>query len=130
MILLDTHTWFWWIQNDPKLPLATSVYLRAQLVSGLGVSIISCWEIAQLEARGKITLPVPIRPWLNTALTATGIHLLNLTPEIVVEANNLPGTFHRDPADRLIVATARVQQLPLVTEDSKIRQYPHVQLAP
>jgi PIN domain nuclease of toxin-antitoxin system len=130
MIVLDTHIWFWWMQNDPRLRPVIYAYLNTHLVTGLGVSIFSCWKIAQLDAGGKIVLPAPIRSWLSVALQAPGIHLLELTPEIVVEANNLPGTFHRDPADRSIVATARVHGYPLVTEDNKIRQYPHVQIAP
>ena len=130
MIVLDTHIWFWWIQNDPQLRRTTHAYLHTQMATCLGVSIFSCWEITQLNAGGKLTLPVSIKEWLDAALQAPGIRLLDLTPEIVIDANNLPDNFHRDPADRLIVATARIHNCPLVTEDSKIRQYPHVQIAP
>ena len=130
MIVLDTHIWVWWTQDDPLLPSAYKKHINAHLTGGLGVSIISCWEIALLEAYGKIALPAPIESWLNTSLNAQHIHLLDLSPKIVVEANHLPGNFHRDPADRLIVATARIHGYPLVTVDGKIRNYSHVQLAP
>ncbi len=130
MIVLDTHIWIWWIQNDPALPPAFRRFLQAQVAGGLGVSIISCWEVALLDAGGRILLQQPVENWLNDALAAPGVSLLGLTPKIVVDANNLPGTFHRDPADRLIVATARQHGCPLITQDTKIRPYPHVQIAP
>jgi len=94
------------------------------------VSVFSCWEVAKLDSGGKITLPVPIGDWLDIALADPGIGLLGLTPKIVVEANHLPGQFHRDPADQLIVATARIYNCTLVTMDIAIRNYPYVQLAP
>ena len=130
MIVLDTHIWIWWTQDDPLLPPDYKRYIDAHLTGGVGVSIISCWEIALLDAYGKISLPLPIELWLNTALSKQHVHLLALSPKIVVEANHLPGVFHRDPADRLIVATARIHGYALVTLDGKIRNYPHVQLAP
>ncbi len=130
MIVLDTHIWVWWTQDDPLLPSAYKQHINAHLTGGIGVSIISCWEIALLDAHGKIALPAPIESWLNTSLKARHVHLLDLSPKIVIEANHLPGNFHRDPADRLIVATARILGYPLVTVDAKIRSYPHVQLAP
>lgn len=130
MIVLDTHIWIWWVHNDPLLPSTYQRYLHTHASSSFGVSIISCWEVALLDAGGKITLPLTIGDWLHDALTFPGIQLLDLTPEIVVDANHLPDNFHRDPADRLIVATARQHGCPLITQDAKIRSYPHVQIAP
>ena len=78
----------------------------------------------------RLTLPHPVAEWLDQALLYPGIQLLDLTPRIVVESTQLPGTFHRDPADQIIVATARVYDSPLVTLDDKIRIYPHVHLQP
>lgn len=77
-----------------------------------------------------MTLPVPAGEWLDQALAYPGMRLLDLTPRIAVESTQLPGAFHRDPADQMIVATARVYDCPLVTLDRKIRSYQHVQLAP
>ena len=97
---------------------------------GLGISVISCWEVAKLVEYGRLTLPCPVVEWLDQALAYPGIRLLELTPRIIVESTQLPGTFHRDPADQLIVATARVCHCPLVTVDTKILAYPHVQTEP
>ena len=118
------------VHRDSQLPAAYQTYLQAQLSQGFGVSAFSCWEVAKLDVLGRLPLPLPIHDWLKFALAEPGIKLLDITPEIAVESNHLPGTFHRDPADQLIVATARVHGCPLVTLDGKIRNYPHVQLAP
>lgn len=74
-------------------------------------------------------LPLPVDEWLDVALAYPGIELLDLTLPIVVAATQLPGDFHRDPADQLIVATARLGGYPLLTVDARIRAYPHVTLA-
>ena len=75
-----------------------------------------------------MTLHCSIDEWLETALRYPGVELLALTPEIVVESTQLPGEFHRDPADQIIVATARIYDCPLLTVDNKILKYPHVKL--
>jgi PIN domain nuclease of toxin-antitoxin system len=130
MILLDTHIWVWWILGDDKLPPAHKAYIQAHETDGLGISAISCWEIAKLVENNRLSLPVPVGEWLDQALAYPGMRLLELTPQVAVESTQLPGTFHRDPADQLIVATARVYDCPLVTLDGKILAYQHVQVAP
>jgi PIN domain nuclease of toxin-antitoxin system len=105
-------------------------YIQANEANGLGVSAISCWEVAKLVERGRLTLPVPVGPWMQQALGYPGVRLIPLSPEVAVESTQLPGAFHRDPADQIIVATARILNCPLVTLDQLIRAYPHVQLAP
>ena len=130
MILLDTHIWVWWVHGDAHLPDHYRTYMEVHETQGLGVSAISCWEVAKLVEYGRLTLPSPVAEWLDQALTYPGIRLLDLTPQIIVESTQLPGTFHRDPADQLIVATARVYHCPLVTADAKILAYPHVQTEP
>jgi PIN domain nuclease of toxin-antitoxin system len=130
MIVLDTHIWIWWIQGDTRLDPIYRNYVQTNEPFGLGVSIISCWEVAKLIERGKLTLPLPVEDWIHQSLDHPGIQLLDLTPRIAVESTQLPGSFHRDPADQLIVATARIHNCPLVTVDTAIRNYPHVQLAP
>lgn len=130
MIVLDTHVWVWWVHGDSSLPGSFQVYLQAHEAQGLGVSILSCWEVAKLVEYGRLTLPIPVADWLDQALAYPGVRLLDLTPRIVVESTQLPGTFHRDPADQLIVATARIHSCPLVTLDAKIRAYPHVETQP
>jgi PIN domain nuclease of toxin-antitoxin system len=103
-------------------------WLRENEEQGLGVSVISCWEVAKLVEYNRLTLPCSIDDWLEQALAYPGIQLLFLTPRIVVESTKLPGTFHRDPADQIIVATARVHDWPLLTADDRILNYPHVKL--
>jgi PIN domain nuclease of toxin-antitoxin system len=91
------------------------------------VSAISCWEIAKLVERGRIDLERDLGEWLRDALEPSAI-LLPLTPRIAIEACKLPGRFHRDPADQIIVATARVHNVSLMTADEKIRGYPYVKI--
>jgi PIN domain nuclease of toxin-antitoxin system len=73
-----------------------------------------------------LTLPIPITEWFGRALAYPGVRLLALTPEIVIESTQLPAPFHKDPADQIIVATARVYSCPLVSLDRKIQTYSHV----
>ena len=93
----------------------------------IGVSAVSCWEIAKLVEYGRLPLIADLPEWFDTALGFPGVTLLPLTPEIAIEATSLPGDFHRDPADQIIVATARVNECPLVSTDRQIINYPHVQ---
>lgn len=130
MIVLDTHIWVWWLHDAPELAANYRAEVERHEPSGLGVSVISCWEIAKLVELGRLVLPLPVEMWLQKALAEPGIRLLPLTPRIAVESTRLPQPFHRDPADQIIVATARIYSCPLVTVDSRIRAYPHVQLLP
>lgn len=130
MIILDTHIWVWWVHKDPKLPLDCSRILSASPAHDLAVSVISCWEVAQLVSLGRLQLSVSIDDFMASALGPSGIQALPLTPEIAVESCRLPGAFHRDPADRFIVATARVLNCSLMTLDARIRAYPHVPCVP
>jgi PIN domain nuclease of toxin-antitoxin system len=70
-----------------------------------------------------------VAPWIEDGLAQPGVELLPLSPRIVVESTQLPEPFHRDPADQLLVATARVLECALMTEDAKLESYPHVRLA-
>ncbi len=83
-----------------------------------------------LDAAGKFVLSDPIDLWMRQALRGSGVRVLPLSPRIAIEATRLPLPFHRDPADQIIVATARVHGCPLVTLDRKLLAYPHVQKAP
>lgn len=87
-----------------------------------------CWEIAKLVEYGRLTLDRAVLQWLDQALAMPGIEFLDLSPRIVVESTQLPGDFHKDPADQLLVATARVYDCMLMTEDAKILRYPNVRL--
>ncbi|MDZ7667174.1 MAG: type II toxin-antitoxin system VapC family toxin [Desulfotignum sp.] len=128
MILLDTHIWVWWIHNDDRLTESVREHIKVNEDEGLGVSVFSCWEVAKLVELKKLTLHCPIDEWMDTALDYPGIRLVELTPETVIESTRLPGEFHRDPADQIIVATARIHNCPLLTADDKILNYSHVKL--
>jgi len=129
MIVLDTHIWIWWVHGDPQLPPTYLTYIQTHEPQTIGISAISCWEVAKLVEYNRLTLPLPVGDWLDQALIYPGVRLLELTPRIAVESTQLPGIFHRDPADQIIVATARVYNCPLVTLDGKLQNYPHVQIA-
>jgi len=129
VIVLDTHIWIWWVQGGPALTASRRALLESGEGTGLGVSAISCWEVAKLVERDRLTLPCSTLDWIQQALAYPGVRLIGLSPMISVESTRLPGAFHRDPADQIIVATARVLDAPLLTADTKILAYPHVRLA-
>ena len=127
MILLDTHIWVWWVGQHPNLTPKLQQIIQTHQPAGFGISIFSCWEVAKLVELGKLQLTLSTADWLQQAGTYPGVQLLDLTLPIIVESTQLPGSFHRDPADQIIVATARVHNIPLLTVDQKILNYPHVQ---
>jgi PIN domain nuclease of toxin-antitoxin system len=128
MIILDTHIWVWWNQGDKKLAVNQREVINESQENGIGVCTISLLEIARLVKQGRLTLPLPTQQWFDIALALKGIILIPITPQIAVNTVDLPGDFHKDPADRLTVATARVYNCPLVTADKEILRYPHVKL--
>ena len=130
VIVLDTHIWVWWVHGDAQLPPAYAAHIQALEPHGLGVSAISCWEIAKLVELRRLQIPCPVLQWLRLGLAYPGIQLLPVSPEVAVAATQLPAPIHRDPADQIIVATARVYGCPLVSMDQRIRNYPHVRVEP
>jgi PIN domain nuclease of toxin-antitoxin system len=122
MIILDTHIWISWVDEHPKLSRQNRECIEANQASGLGVSIISCWEIAKLVEKNRLTFECPLEEWLELALDYPGIQLLQLSLPIILESTRLSG-FHADPSDQIIVATARVSGLSLLTQDQKILNY-------
>jgi PIN domain nuclease of toxin-antitoxin system len=130
VIVLDTHIWVWWVQDPSQFNPEYVKVLQEGESQGLGVSVISCWEVAKLVEYNRLHLPEAVGAWLDQALAYPGIRLLDLTPRIAWESTQLPGQFHRDPADQIIVATARVHGAGLVTVDRKIRDYAHVTTLP
>jgi len=126
LILLDTHIWYWWVSEHPRLTDEARRRMEQHTATGIGLSIVSCWEVAKKCSLGKLELDRPADEWIRAALGIAGLHLLPLTLEIVLEATKLPDGFRSDPADELIVATARILDVPLVTEDAKLLGYQHV----
>jgi PIN domain nuclease of toxin-antitoxin system len=122
VIILDTHIWFYYINDGPeKLP---DQIIKDNNV--LGVSIISCWEIAMLVAKERLRFNIDVQIWIAQALQYKGIKLIELTPEIAVLSTRLPGEFHKDPADRIIVASCLTIGASLVTFDRRITKWGHV----
>lgn len=130
MIVLNTHIWVWWVHGDKRLTQTQIETITTHETDIIGVSAISCWEIAKLVEYARLALPLPPQKWFEQALSYPGIRLLELSPEVAVESTQLPGEFHRDPADQIIVATARFYNCPLVTSDGKLLNYPHVNTIP
>ncbi|MBN3944075.1 type II toxin-antitoxin system VapC family toxin [Nostoc sp. NMS9] len=126
MIILDTHIWIWWVDNNERLNQKYRDWIEEYQSQGLGVSIISCWEVAKLVENRKLAFSISVEDWLAAALVYPGVQLLELTIPIIVESTKLTG-FHRDPSDQIIVATARINGCPLLTVDTKILAYPGVQ---
>lgn len=128
MILLDTHIWVWYVTDSPRLTAHQWQTLEARKTEGLGVSVISCWEVAKLVERDRLDLDRPVQEWIAQALALPEILLVDLTPQIAVASTQLPGTFHRDPADQILVATARMYDVDLLTADRRIAEYEHVRV--
>lgn len=127
MIILDTHIWIWWVEQNYRLTNNQQKLIETYRSEGLGVSIISCWEIAKLVEIQRIALKIPIQEWLNQALAYKNVELIHLSLPIIIQSTQLIN-FHKDPADQLIVATAKVYNCPLLTADQKILHYPDVEI--
>ncbi len=128
MIVLDTHALVWWVAGDSRLsrPAREAVETEAQDGEIL-VSAISAWEVAMLVKTGRLALTLDVETWLDTVARVPSIRFVPVDVRIAIQSVDLPGEFHKDPADRIIVATARHHSAPLISADSKIRGYPHVQ---
>ena len=117
MIVADTQALVWWILSPSRLTAAARNALDHEIVN---VAMISCLEIANLSRRGRIDLPLDVATWLDAVIHLPNMVLLPMTFEIAITAGLL-GDPIRDPADRVIVATALQHGLSLVTSDTKIR---------
>ena len=128
MIVLDTHVLVWWANGQTaSLPTAARRAIAAELKGGrIAISSISAWELAMLVAHGRMALSVDTRQWLDLVGQIEAVEFVPVDNAIAIDSVELPGEFHKDPADRLIVATARKLGAPLVTADEKIRAYPHL----
>ena len=124
MIVLDTHVLIWAMEDERRLGTdARAAITAAEQADGIGISAITPWEIALLAEKGRLHLGREVGSWINEALALPGIKLAPVEPEIAVDSVRLPGSFHADPADRLIVATARHWEAPLLTADDAILAY-------
>ena len=124
MIVLDTHIWLWWIDQDMT---QLGKHINDQIMSEdfVGVAAISCFEIAWLQGHNRISLPCDITTWFEKALTGSSISLIPLSPEIAKIAAELP-EHHSDPQDRLIIATAISHNARIASKDKKFCLYKEV----
>ena len=119
--LLDTHVLLWWLGENPRLsPEQRRVLQDADAGNPLWVADITLWEIATLWKLGRIKLHLPLREWLEQATAPPLVRRLPITPAVAAEVADLPDSFHRDPADRILVASARVFGAVLLTQDDRI----------
>jgi PIN domain nuclease of toxin-antitoxin system len=127
VIVLDTHALLWWADNSSELGRKARAAIESERDGGqILVSAISAWEIAALAQRERIVLTMDPASWFATLVRIDSVRIVPVDVEIGIKAVGLPGEFHKDPADRIIVATARKFSAPLATKDEKIRAYPHV----
>jgi PIN domain nuclease of toxin-antitoxin system len=122
-VVLDTHVWVWVMSGTPIAQSAKEAIAKAAAQGNVLVPAISVWEVGMLEAKGRLQLSTPVLQWAETALKAPGTRLADLTPGIAIGSSQLPGDLHGDPADRMIVATARHHNAPLITRDQKLIDY-------
>jgi PIN domain nuclease of toxin-antitoxin system len=120
-MVIDTHVLIWWLSDPARLGRRAARALKT--AKRVALADVSLWELAMLEARGRIALDRPALEWLQTALRDPRLEVVPLTPSIAVQSTRLGALFHPDPADRLIVATAMVEAVPLLTADARIRDW-------
>ena len=126
--LLDTHTWIWWNTRSERLSKKVSSLIAASKnYEELLLSAISCWEFSKLVEKGRFRISVSGEKWIAEALDMANLCLVPLTPEIAWQSTVLPGSFHDDPGDQIIVATARQENAAIITTDKLILNYEHVQ---
>jgi PIN domain nuclease of toxin-antitoxin system len=129
VIVLDTHVLVWWVSGAAEKlskPAAAALDQALGKEASVFVSAISAWEMAVLIQKGRLVLSMDVEEWLSHAASLPELRFLPVDRHTAVQSVRLPGAFHSDPADRIIVATARRLNLPLVTADEKMRSYPHV----
>jgi PIN domain nuclease of toxin-antitoxin system len=124
-LLLDTHVWLWYVEGErARFSRKIEPFVEAAVQRGeLLISAISVWEIAVLSALRRIDLSQDVRAWVGRSLGFPGVRFQGLSPSIAIESTSLPGELHRDPADRILVATARLTGAALVTCDERVLAY-------
>jgi PIN domain nuclease of toxin-antitoxin system len=127
MVVLDTQVWLWWVHDVSKLSKRAVLAIReAEQTDGIRVSVISVWEIAVKSALGRLELSMEMNEWFRLASAYPNVLVEPVSARDAIASARLPGVFHKDPADRIIVAMSRRHGVGLVTSDGLIRAYPHV----
>lgn len=120
-VLLDTHLWWWWVTGEPGPSSAQKrILARTSPETPVLLSDISLWEVATLVSLGRLAVSMPLRDWLENAAAPPLVQRCGVSPAVAAAVAALPDDFHRDPADRIIVATAHVHGATLLTRDERI----------
>ena len=124
-LLLDTCALIWLAEGDQRFQLSPSKNKieKSFRENQFYISSITLWEISMLNSKNRLQMNTPVLNWLKTCIQKYNLQIIQISPEIAVESCQLPGGFHADPADRMIVASARVHGLTLLTEDQLILDY-------
>jgi PIN domain nuclease of toxin-antitoxin system len=127
MIVLDTHVWLWWISGSDALSASAREVIEGNLAQRMiHVSCISVWEVALLVRRDRLELTMDVGDWIARCEALPFLHFVPVTNQVALRSVNLPNGLHKDPADRMIIATTLVLGGTLVTKDERIRSYPDV----
>lgn len=124
--LFDTHAWYWAVTDPGQLPAPARRLLRPSPNEPIGLSAISVWELCKLVEKRRLEVSLPLLDWINASLDPAFIELVPLTPKIAAASVQLPGKFPGDPADQIIVATARLANAALITKDRALRSSAHL----
>lgn len=124
MIFLDTHALIWYVNEDENMP--DSLWRQINREEQFLVSAISVWEIAMLTEKERLILNLPVNEWVETAGSYFPIVWIDLNIDICLKSTQLPGEFHKDPADRFIVASCILNDAKLITRDKKMLSYPYL----
>ena len=128
MIVLDTHAWVWWLSNPENLSEAAGNTIESAIRDAeILISSISAWEIALLVATNRLKLTMAVSDWIGRSEGLPFVRFVPVDNRIAVNAVSLKEPFHKDPADRIIVATAASEGVPIITKDARLLDYPHVE---
>ncbi|HET7512399.1 MAG TPA: type II toxin-antitoxin system VapC family toxin [Chthoniobacterales bacterium] len=125
--LFDTHAWYWAMTEPERFPARSRRLLKTAPEQPIGLSTISVWELCKMVESGRVRLDLPLLDWIGASLDPTFVELMPLSPQIAAASVQLPGKFRADPADQIIVATARWANAVIITKDRTLRAYPHVE---
>ena len=127
MIVLDTHVWVWFVSNPELLSMAAKKAIDASMEQkAIFISSISAWEVALLIAKKRLKLTLDVTDWIAKSEKIPFLQFIPVDNSVAIKSVNLPQPLHKDPADRIIIATAITIAAPVVTKDKKLLDYPHV----
>ncbi|HXO27217.1 MAG TPA: type II toxin-antitoxin system VapC family toxin [Thermoanaerobaculia bacterium] len=128
LIVLDTHAWIWWVASPDQLSPDAERAIHSSLHGGgVYLSSISCWEVGMLVKKRRLRLTVSTGEWIARSVALPFLHFVPVDNQIFLRSLDLAGPLHDDPADRVIVATALVLGMPLITRDRRLQDYPHLE---